>query len=65
MCVYFLNLDLYYTCLMIFFLHYSDIYQTNTKYYYNYSYLQDIILLIKVILLFVTINYECKQNKKQ
>ena len=36
MCVYLLNLDLYFTILMKYvFLHYSVIYQTMTKYYQN------------------------------
>ena len=39
---------------------YSEIDQTITKYYFNLK-LQNIILLLHIILLFVSINYGCKQ----
>ena len=61
MCVYLLKLELYYINLIKYaFLHYIEIYQTITKYYYNLK-LLDIILLLHTVLLFVTVYYEYKQ----
>ena len=61
MCVYLLKLNLYYTNLMKYvFLQYSEIYQTVTKHYYCLQ-LQDSILLVHTILLFVSVYSKCKQ----
>ena len=55
MCVQLLKLDLYYTNLMKYLLlHYSEIYQTITKYCFNLK-LEDIILLLHTILLCGTV----------
>ena len=58
MCVYLSKLDLHYAnfnkLMKDVFLHYSEINQTITKYYYNLL-LQDIIMLLHINLLFVTV----------
>ena len=57
-CVSLLKLDLYYAnfsnLIKDVFLHYSEINQTITKYYFNLL-LQDIICVLHIILLFVTV----------
>ena len=58
-----LKLHLYYTKLMKYvFLHYFVKNQTTTKYHYNLQ-LQDIILLLNIILLFLTGYYDINNNK--
>ena len=57
----FIEVGFYYTNKMkLVFLHYNEIYHTITKYYHILS-LQDIILLLPTILLFVPVFYAGKQ----